>query len=65
MLINEKSFENILVYEISYKTLLVQNHCVLGSTKQIDLLEFMMELDIQYYSDLEDIIPFSIGLDIL
>ena len=33
ILINEKSYENILVYNISYKLLLRQNHCLLGSIK--------------------------------
>ena len=27
----------------------VQNHCVLGMIKQMDLLKFLTKLDIQYY----------------
>ena len=50
ILLDEKSYKNILVYDISYKTflhlLLVQIHCLLGSIKYMDLLEFMIELDI-------------------
>ena len=42
ILINEKSYENILVYNISYKTL---NLSELSLIKQMDLLEFLMELD--------------------
>ena len=30
-----------------------------------DLLEFMMELDISYYLQMKNMIPFTIGLDIL
>ena len=30
-----------------------------------DLLEFMMELDILYYLQMKNMIPFTIGLDIL
>ena len=26
----------------------VQNHCVLGTVRQMDLLKFLMELDVQY-----------------
>ena len=40
-LINEKSYENIL---ISYKTLINSKLCVLDSIKYMDLLEFMREL---------------------
>ena len=32
-LLDEKIYENILVYGISYKNSRVQNHCVLGSIK--------------------------------
>ena len=46
ILIDKKSYQNILVYSISCKTWLGQNHCVLGSIKQMCLLEFMMELNI-------------------
>ena len=45
ILLDEKSYKNIFVHNISCKTL-VQNHCVLGLIKQIDLLEFMIGLDI-------------------
>ena len=47
------------------KLLQVQNHGILGSIKQIDLLKFMMELDIQYNMVLEVMTQFVIGLDIL
>ena len=33
ILIDEKSKENILIYDILYKTLIVQNLCVLDSIK--------------------------------
>ena len=33
ILLDEKPFENILIYDILYKLQWVQNHCVLGSIK--------------------------------
>ena len=45
-LIDEQSYENILVYKISYKSLIDSKPLVFNSIKYIDLLEFMMELDI-------------------
>ena len=45
--IEEKSQENIFIYDISYKTLIGKiDLCILDSIKQMDLLEFMMELHI-------------------
>ena len=44
---------------------LVQNHCVLGSMKQMDFLKFMMELDVQYYLIMAGLKKFVIGLEIL
>ena len=35
------------------------------SIKQMSLLEFMMELDIQYYLEVKNMISFLAGLDIL
>ena len=45
-LLDKKSYENILIYTISYKRWLVQNLCAQGLMNQMDLLEFMMEPDI-------------------
>ena len=45
-LLDEKPYENVLIYNISYEPWLVQNQCVFSSIKLMDLLEFMMELDI-------------------
>ena len=45
ILIDEQSFEDILVYNISY-TSLIAKPLLLGSKKSIDLSEFMMELDV-------------------
>ena len=42
-----------------------KNHYVLGSIKKMDLLKFMMKLDIYYYLVLKDTIQFLIGLTIL
>ena len=45
-LIDEQSYENILVYKISHKSLIDSKPLVFNSIKYMDLLEFMMELDI-------------------
>ena len=47
------------------KLQLVQNLCVLDSIKQMDLLEFIMELDIKYYQALKKMMLFTTELDIL
>ena len=46
ILIDIKSQENILIFDISCKTLTDQKLCVLDSVKYMDLLELMMRLDI-------------------
>ena len=47
------------------KLQLGQNHCALGSIKQMDLLKFIMELDIHYYLIMGGLIKFVTGLNIL
>ena len=47
------------------KLRLVQKHFLLGSIKLMDLLEFMMGLDIQYHSTLKNMIPLALELDAL
>ena len=42
ILLDKKLYENISVYNISYKTPTGPNHCVLGSIKYINLLYFLM-----------------------
>ena len=44
---------------------LIPNVCILDSIIQIDLLEFMMELDINYFLEVKNMIPSTTGLDIL
>ena len=46
VLVDEKSHENILIYDISYKTLIGPKRLRIDSIKQIDLLGVMMELDV-------------------
>ena len=43
----------------------VQSHCVLGTTKYMDLLKFMINLDILYYLIIVIVIKFVIRLNIL
>ena len=45
-LIDEKSYENVLVYNILCKTLIGANNCVLVFIKCMDSLELMIELDV-------------------
>ena len=45
ILIDEKSHKNILIYDISYKTLIDPKPLRIRFDKIEDLLEFMMELD--------------------
>ena len=45
-LIDDKSYKNILISDISYESLIGSNLCILDLIKQMDLLEFMMKLDI-------------------
>ena len=59
ILLDEKSYktqENILIYNISYKTFMSAKPLRIGLIKQMDLLTFMMELGIQYYMLLKDIL---------
>ena len=67
VLIDEKSYENSLVYQISYKHLVVAKalHCILGLIKQMDLLQFMMELDIQHCLKVKNMLLFTTVLNIL
>ena len=47
ILIDEKSYKNILIYDISHKTLIGGKPlCIIFDKIEMDLLEFMMELDI-------------------
>ena len=46
ILLDEKIYKNILIHDISYKFLWVQNNCVFSSIKSMDLLKFMMALHI-------------------
>ena len=65
VLLDENLYENILIYHISQKALIGANHCVLGSIKQMGLLNFMMGLDIQYYLGLKNMISFTLQSDSL
>ena len=58
VLIDEKSYQNILVYNIWQKRL-TDYKPVLDSIKQMDLLVFMMEQDIQCYLVVKNMIPFD------
>ena len=70
--IEDSNFNNILIYEKPYNFMtfhaniyLFQNHFVLNLMKLMDLLEFMMGLDIYHYLVLKNVILFTIDLNIL
>ena len=65
ILIDEKSHENILIYDISHKTSISPKTLRIRFDKIDDLLEFMMQLDIQYYLILKNMMLFTVELDIL
>ena len=57
ILIDEKLYENILFYSISYKNLIAKPLHV--RFDKINGLEFMMDLDIQYYLEVKNMLPFT------
>ena len=74
--IDEKSNENILFYNISYKTLTgakllhIRFDKIDGFIRYfvldvIQKLDIVLELDILYYLELKNMIPFTTGLAIL
>ena len=63
-LIDEKSQENILIYDISCKTLIGSKPLCIRFHK-IDRLEFVMELDIWHCLPLKNMMLFMTELDIL
>ena len=58
ILLDEKSCEKISIDDISNKILIGRKPLHIRFIKQIDLLEFMMELHIQYYLEVKYIISF-------
>ena len=61
-----KNYMKILQFiTISHKSLIHPKPLRLDSIKQMDLLELMMELDIQYHLEVKNMIPSATRLDIL
>ena len=54
-----------IVYDISYKTFMGSKPLRISFEKNMDLLKFMMELDIYYYLVLKVMMQLTRGLDIL
>ena len=65
ILFNEKSYENILVYDISYRTLIDAKPLCIRFDKVDGFIRVMIGITILYYSTLKNMMPFTIGLDIL
>ena len=61
--IEDLDLNDILIDDANARLLLIL--CVLDSIKQMDLSEFIMELDIQYYLELKNTIAVIAGLDAL
>ena len=60
-----KTYKNTLIHDISLKTFIGAKPLRIWFEKQMDLLKFMMELDIQYYLLLKDLMQFIIALNTL
>ena len=61
----KNDIKNILIYDISYKTLIDPKPLrIIDSVKQMDLLKFLMKLDIQRFLALKNML-FMTELDIL
>ena len=61
---SEISYKNVLVYGISYKTFMGAKPLRIR-LDQLDVLKFLMELNILHCLVLEDMIQFMVELDIL
>ena len=55
-LIDVQTHENVLVYNISYKTLIGAKPIHIRFDRKIDLLGFMMKLDTYYHLELKNMI---------
>ena len=58
ILINERSFKNILVYNISYRTLIYEKPLRIRFDKVDGFIKVIMELGIQYYLEMKNMISF-------
>ena len=63
--LDKKLNENFFICDLSQKTLVGAKSLCIKFDKLDRLLEFMMEVDIQYQLVLKNMMPFLIGLDIL
>ena len=61
----KKKYKYILIYGISYKNFVGSKLFHINFDKQMDLLKFMIELDIQYYLLIGSMIKFLTMLNIL
>ena len=64
VLIDEESIENILVFKISFKCLIDSKRLRISSIKWMNLLGFMMELDILYCMEVKNMATFTTSLDV-
>ena len=62
---DEKLYENIFIYDVSYKTYIGAKPLRIRFDKVDGLLEFLMKLGIQYNLALNNIMPFTLRLDII
>ena len=65
ILLDEKSYENILIYAVLHKTLICPKPLHIMFDKVDGFTRIMMELNILYYLILKNIMSFMEGLDIL
>ena len=60
-----KFYQSFFVYTVSYKTLIGGKPLRIRFDKVHELIRVYMELDIQHYLTLKNVLSFSPGLDIL
>ena len=65
ILIDEKPDKNNFVYEVPYKTLIDSKSLCIRFNKKMNLLEFLMELDIKHCLALKNMTLFTTELDAL
>ena len=65
ILIDEKSYGNILVYDISYKSIIDSKPLRIKFNKIDRFIRVYDELDVQYYLEVKNMITFTTELDIL
>ena len=65
VLIDEKSYENILIYNILYKSLIDSKPLRIGFEKIDGFIRVYDGSRYSYYMEVKNMIPFTTGLDVI